>query len=87
MTDILSPSPWTAVQETREERLHARIAGLEEALRPYVQFADRVEEKYRKHGGNPDTFPDTHPFADIRANEIPTGVWRNARAALAKGKP
>jgi uncharacterized coiled-coil protein SlyX len=29
MTDILSPSPWAAVQETREERLHARIAELE----------------------------------------------------------
>lgn len=55
-----------------------------EALESFVSHADKVDNKYRRRGGNPDSFPDTHPFADISAYDIRIGSWRNARAALAE---
>lgn len=65
--------------------LRARIARLEEALRPFVVFANNIEARYRARGGDPDRFPDGHPFASVQPHELRTGVWRRARAALDGG--
>ncbi len=68
---------------------HATLtAALEEArgaLKPFVAKMKKVEDQYRKRGGNPDAFPDTHPSFDISADsrELPLGAWRRARTALA----
>lgn len=53
-----------------------------DALRPFVKLADERDERYRKRGGDPDSFPDTHPAFDISATALPCGVWRKARSAL-----
>ena len=63
-------------------------AALEEArgaLEAFVAKMQKVEDRYRKRGGNPDAFPDTHPSFDISAGsrELPLGAWRRARTALA----
>ena len=53
-----------------------------EALEPFVDLANKRDAIYRKRGGNGDSFPDTHPAYDIKAEELRLGVWRQARAAL-----
>jgi len=64
------------------ENGRVQIAALREALKPFVELADRRDDHYRKRGGNPDGFPDGHPSYDIKAETISLGVWRRARAAL-----
>jgi hypothetical protein len=60
-------------------------AELVAALEPFVALADKRDARYRKRGGNPDSFPDAHPSYDISAEklELPMGAFRRARAALA----
>lgn len=58
-----------------------------EALRPFVELYEKVDERYRKRGGNPDVFKDTHPFSDIPAGDLPMGVWRRAQAAFRASQP
>ncbi len=68
---------------------HATLtAALEEArgaLEPFVAKMQKVEDRYRKRGGNPDAFPDTHLSFNISADsrELPLRAWRRARVALA----
>ena len=54
-----------------------------EALKPFVELADDRDGRYRKHGDNPDDFPDDNPSYVIKADELRLGVWRAARAARA----
>lgn len=62
----------------------AEVEALRAALEPFVQLADARDARYRKRGGKPESFPDTHPSYDIAAGELKVGVWRAARAALAQ---
>jgi hypothetical protein len=65
--------------------LRAQNAEIVAALEPFVALADKRDARYRKRGGNPDSFPDAHPSYDISAEklELPMGAFRRARAALA----
>ena len=65
------------------EALEGKVATLRDAVGPFVAKMQKVEDQYRKRGGNPDAFPDTHPSFDISADsrELPLGVWRRARTA------
>jgi hypothetical protein len=65
--------------------LRAAVATARAALEPFVAKMQKVEDQYRKRGGDPDSFPNTHPSFDISADsrELPLGVWRCARSALA----
>ena len=70
---------------TRATAAEAEAAALRKALKPFVALADKRDAHYRRRGGNCDKFPDAHPSYDIDAGkrELPMGVWRAARAALA----
>lgn len=88
--ELLTASPgdyldccWKDAQDAI--RAEAEAAALRKALKPFVALADKRDAHYRRRGGNCDNFPDTHPSYDIDAGkrELPMGVWRAARAALA----
>ena len=70
------------------EAMAGKIERLASALIPFVAKMQKVEDQYRKRGGNPDSFPDTHPSFDIIADklELPLGVWRRARSAYEETK-
>ena len=70
--------------ELRVEKLEAELDRARKALEPFVAKLDAIEAQYRKRGGNPDKFHDDHPAFAVRANEIPMGIWRRAKAALAR---
>ena len=77
---------------TGEVELIALIASWRErgeALEPFVALANARDANYRKRGGNPDTFPDSHPSYDIDADkrDLPMGAWLRARAALGSSSP
>jgi hypothetical protein len=83
----LSPSPWAAVQETREERLYRRIAELEKALNAIADgdVPRPVSFHYRK---------DWQPSKNDRCihemfmyEDCGLCIEEFARAELAKGKP
>lgn len=63
--------------------LSAHLAEVRAAIGPFVRLHKKQDEIYRRRGGNPDAFPDTHPAYDISARELPVGVWRRL-GALAK---
>ena len=74
--------------DTRDATIATLTAALVEArgaLEAFVAKMQKVEDRYRKRGGNPDAFPDTHPSFDISADsrELPLGAWRRARTARA----
>jgi len=78
----------TAALKLADERakeaveLRAKLASARKALEPFVKKFDTVEATYRKRGGKPESFPDTHPSFDVKAKELRIGVWRAAKSAL-----
>jgi len=88
---VLEMNPW--FEENRRQaqtiyELRADNARLRKAMEPFAALARKRDDHYRRRGGNPDAFPDTHPSYDIDAEkrELPMGVWRRALAALAGTK-
>jgi hypothetical protein len=77
-------TPLTA-EQIREAAATSALEEARGALEVFVAKMQKVEDQYRKRGGNPDAFPDTHPSFDISADsrELPLGAWRRARTALA----
>lgn len=65
-------------------RLIAAAPEMYEALQPFAAICGRAEELYRKRGGNPDSFPDSHPSLVVGPRDLTLGDWRKARAALAR---
>lgn len=63
-------------------RLSEQLVKARAALRPFVSKMQAMEDDYRKRGGDPDIFPDTHPSFNVEAHVLPIGIWRAARAAL-----
>jgi hypothetical protein len=74
------------VQAARVAELEAENAALREALEPFVKLSDERDAIYRKRGGDPDSFPDTHPSYSFEATQLPMKMWRRARATLRQTK-
>lgn len=55
---------------------------LREAAKPFADLFDAREAAYKKRGGDLAVFGDAHPAFDIKAEDLPLGVWRALRLAL-----